>query len=44
MCRRRSRVVIERVGGQEHLAVLQTNVIIEHRHLRIGMIFAPVTG
>ena len=39
---RRSGVIEEGVSRQIELLVAQPNVIVKHRHLRIGMVFPPV--
>ena len=37
-------VVIERIGGEEHIGVLHLHVVVEDRHLRLGVVLAPVGG
>ena len=36
-------IIIQRIRSQVEILVTKTNIIIEHRHLGIRMIFAPVT-
>ena len=44
MCYRGTRVVIERIGGKEEFRTLHLNVIVEYRHLTLGIVFAPIRG
>ena len=37
-------VVIERIGGEEHIGILHLHVVVEDRHLRLGVVLAPVGG
>ena len=44
MCHRRLRVVIERVGGQEEVLILQFHIVGKERQLSVGVVLAPVGG
>ena len=37
-------VIIEGIGGEEEVWILHLHVVIEHRHLRLRVILAPVGG
>ena len=39
---RRTGIIEQRIRSQIEFLIAQSNVIVEHSHLRIGMVFAPV--
>ena len=44
MRHRQTRVIIQGVGSEEELRALHLYIVVEHRHLGLGVVLTPVGG